>query len=119
MRQQGFGNTLANGIFGNAGNNLIDGGVGADTMSGGAGDDAYFVDDIGDAVVENALEGNDTVFTLVNFGLGANVETLVLQGGADLQGFGNNLANTLFGNGGNNLLDGGIGGRCYERWARQ
>ena len=107
--QQGFGNTLANGIFGNAGNNLIDGGVGADTMSGGAGDDAYFVDDIGDAVVENALEGNDTVFTLVNLGLGANVETLVLQGGADLQGFGNNLANTLFGNGGNNLLDGGIG----------
>ena len=95
--------------FGNAGNNLIDGGVGADTMSGGAGDDAYFVDDIGDAVVENALEGNDTVFTSVNLGLGANVETLVLQGGADLQGFGNNLANTLFGNAGNNLLDGGIG----------
>ena len=40
------------------------------------------------------LEGNDTVFTSVNLGLGANVETLVLQGGADLQGFGNDSGQT-------------------------
>ena len=41
--------------------------------------------------------------------LSANVENLVLQGGADLQGFGNGLANAIFGNAGNNLLDGGAG----------
>ena len=35
-----------------------------------------------------------------------NVETLVLQGNADLQGYGNSQANTLFGNTGSNLLDG-------------
>ena len=40
-------------------------------------------------VIENAGQGNDTVFASVNYALTANVETLVLQGGADLQGFGN------------------------------
>ena len=106
---QGFGNGLANSLFGNTGNNLLDGGAGADAMTGGAGNDTYFVDNAGDAVLENPGEGNDAVFASINYGLTANVETLVLQGAADLQGFGNNLANTLFGNSGNNLLDGGTG----------
>src|SRR5262245_50149426 len=104
---QGFGNGLVNTINGNSGNNLIDGGAGADLMIGGAGNDTFFVENIGDAVTENASEGNDTVFASVNFTLPANVETLVLQGGADLQGFGNGLVNVIFGNAGNNLIDGG------------
>src|SRR5262249_4182940 len=33
-------------------------------------------------------------------------ENLILQGGANLQGYGNDLVNTLVGNAGNNLLDG-------------
>jgi Ca2+-binding RTX toxin-like protein len=37
------------------------------------------------------------------------VETLVLQGSADLQGYGNDLTNVIYGNTGNNLLDGGAG----------
>ena len=41
--------------------------------------------------------------------LPANVETLVLQGSADLQGYGNDLPNKLLGNSGNNLLDGRAG----------
>jgi trimeric autotransporter adhesin len=103
---QGYGNGLVNAIFGNSGNNLIDGGAAADTMTGGVGNDTYFVDNAGDAVVENAGQGNDAVFASVNYGLSTNVETLVLQGSADLQGYGNGLVNVIYGNTGNNLLNG-------------
>src|SRR5262249_42548137 len=106
---QGFGNDLSNAILGNTGNNLIDGGTGGDAMTGGLGDDVYFVDNAGDIVIESAGQGNDVVFASINYVLAANVETLVLQGGADLQGFGNALANSIFGNTGNNLIDGGAG----------
>jgi Ca2+-binding RTX toxin-like protein len=107
---QGYGNDLANVLVGNSGNNLLDGDVGADVMIGGAGNDVYFVDSAGgDAVIENVGEGNDAVFSSAHYRLSANVETLVLQGSADLQGYGNELANRLYGNSGSNLLDGGAG----------
>jgi len=103
---QGYGNSLANVLFGNAGGNLLDGRAGADYMAGGAGNDIYFVDDAGDMVVENAGEGNDAIFSTVHLALPANVEILVLQGSADLQGYGNGDVNLLYGNAGSNLLDG-------------
>jgi Ca2+-binding RTX toxin-like protein len=104
---QAYGNDLGNALYGNAGSNLLDGGMGADTMVGGIGNDVYFVDDAGDSVIEQVGEGSDAIFSLVDFALPANVETLVLQGGANLHAYGNGLANTLYGNGGNNVLDGG------------
>jgi Ca2+-binding RTX toxin-like protein len=106
---QGYGNGLNNAIYGNAGNNILDGGAGADGMIGGAGNDVYYVDNAADGVVENVGEGNDAVFATAHFALSANVETLVLQGSANLQGYGNDLANTLYGNSGNNILNGGTG----------
>lgn len=48
----GIGNALNNILIGNAGANQLDGGLGARTMTGGAGDDRYYVDNIGDVVVE-------------------------------------------------------------------
>src|SRR5262245_55072642 len=95
---QGYGNDLVNTLIGNTGNNLLDGRGGADAMTGGAGNDTYFVDNAGDTVTENAAEGDDRVFSTVHFALSANVETLVLQGNADLQGYGNDLANPPMGN---------------------
>ena len=74
------------------------------------GHDVYFVDNIGDGIVENVGEGNhDVVFATANFQLSANVEYLVLQGNANLQGSGNSLANVIYGNTGNNILDGAAG----------
>src|SRR5262249_21173810 len=102
---QGFGNSVPNSLIGNSGNNLLDVGAAAEFMSGQAGNDTYFGDNSGDAITESANEGNDTVFASVNFPLPANVENLILTGTADLQGFGNGLANVIYGNTGNNLID--------------
>ena len=46
------------------------------------------------------------MFSTAHLVLPANVEILVLQGSADLQGYGNGDANKLYGNAGSNLLDG-------------
>jgi Ca2+-binding RTX toxin-like protein len=99
----------------------IDGGNGADqfigfraeadglTLSGGAGDDLYRIDDATVAIVENAGEGFDQVRTKINYTLGNNIERLTLVGTANVDGTGNDLANTLGGNSGNNVLTGGLG----------
>lgn len=58
-------------------------------------------------MVENANEGTDTVYSWINYTLGANVENLTLLGGAT--GVGNTLNNVINGNGNNNSLDGGAG----------
>ena len=108
------GNTL-NGLEGNdtliggAGNDTLDGGIGADSMAGAAGNDTYVVDNIGDVVTENVGNGADTVQSSISYALTDNVENLVLNGTANLNGTGNALDNSLTGNSGNNVLDGGAG----------
>lgn len=39
-------------LVGNGGNDVFDGGTGADSMAGGAGNDTYYVDSVGDTVIE-------------------------------------------------------------------
>src|SRR5262245_143740 len=99
-------NGTNNSLHGDAGNDSLSAAGGANQLYGGTGNDGYSIDNAGDAVIENASEGSDTVYATVHFQLPANVENLVLQGGADLQGYGNGDANTITGNGGSNLLDG-------------
>ena len=113
----GTGNALANGITGNAldnrliglgGNDTLNGGGGADLMTGGAGNDSYYVDNIGDRIVELAGEGTDSVSASVDYSLSAEVENLTLTGSA-LRGTGNDRANAITGNAANNELQGGGG----------
>ncbi|MDR6393806.1 calcium-binding protein [Herbaspirillum seropedicae] len=75
----GTGNFLDNRLTGNSQDNILDGLAGADTMMGGQGNDRYFVDNVGDQVVEEAGEGIDTVYSTVSMTLGANVENLTLM----------------------------------------
>ena len=106
----GVGNIL----IGNAGANKLDGKGGDDSMDGGAGNDTYVVDSSADQVSEKtggSTGGTDTVLSSATFALGANsnIENLSLTGTADLDGTGNELANTITGNDGKNQLDGGAG----------
>ena len=94
---------------GNDGNNLLSGGAGVDTLIGGLGNDTYIVDMAADVVTESSTLASeiDIVQSSVNYTLGANLEQLVLTGTGNINGTGNNLVNTLTGNAGNNILDGG------------
>ncbi|MGL5362223.1 MAG: hypothetical protein ACRDBH_05045 [Bosea sp. (in: a-proteobacteria)] len=115
-------------ILAKAGNDSIDGQLGADTMGGETGIDTYFVDDIGDVVMEVAEAGVfDTVWSTVTFIMPANVEIFIAQGGAAISALGNddvtlmlgnNAANVflslggndmVLGQGGNDTIEGGTG----------
>lgn len=112
----GTGNELNNTLTGNPGSNILDGGTGKDTMKGVGGDDFYFVDDIKDKVVEAGNEGNDEVYSSVSYKLGKNLESLFLFGNPEdnLSGTGNELPNWLFGDDGNNILNGGKGVDSFD-----
>lgn len=97
-------------LTGLAGADELDGGRGADSMVGGADNDTYWVDDLGDVVVEGIGEGGkDIVKASIDYTMSANVEDGVLIGTANLSLTGNGLNNVLTGNVGNNVIDGGAG----------
>jgi len=95
-------------LDGGIGNDTLTGGTGADAMTGGGGDDAYFVDNLGDTVIEADGGGMDTVSSSVTITLSSFVENLILTGAAR-SGTGNNLANTITGTAGSDTLTGGAG----------
>ncbi len=88
------------------GNDTINGGAGADHMIGGSGNDVFHVDNAGDRVIERTNGGTDTVRSSIGHTLAANVENLVLTGTGNINGVGNSRANELWGNTGNNVLNG-------------
>ena len=97
-------------ILGNDAGNRLDGRGGADRMTGGRGNDIYVVDHAGDIAREGTgADGTDAIRSSVALALGGGIETLVLTGGADVDGVGNSLANRMVGNGGANAMTGGYG----------
>jgi len=100
------GNAAANVLSGLAGSDSLNGGGGADTLIGGIGNDRYYVNEAGDTVVENPGEGNDRVYSQIDYTLPANVENLTLTGSAGINGTGNTLDNQITGNKAANVLSG-------------
>ncbi|MBT9316236.1 M10 family metallopeptidase C-terminal domain-containing protein [Leptothoe spongobia] len=90
------------------GNDILNGGLGIDHMFGGEGNDAYYVDHLDDVVIESVGNGHDGVISSVNYTLGAHLEDLRITGTV-IQGWGNNLNNTIFGNSENNSIKGVAG----------
>ena len=125
------GNALDNFLYGNGGKDKLDGKGGADYMEGGDGSDTYYVDNVGDVVVETnanaSTGGKDTVnisYAGAVYVLGDNVENGNLTGSGAQELYGNDGANTLtskgnansvfsahnlIGYGGNDTLKGGSG----------
>ena len=105
-------------LNGNNGIDTLNGGAGADTMNGGDGNDTYFVDNVGDVIlntltfnpslgeVNDSLGGVDTVNSSVSYTLGASLENLNLTGAAAINGTGNAKNNVINGNGASNILSG-------------
>ena len=102
-------------LTGGSANDILNGGGGSDKLIGGVGNDTYYVT-TGDLVTEAAGGGNDRVAVQSDFVLssGQEIELLTTTDSTALRSIditGNELAQTIVGNEGNNWLhDGGVGG---------
>ncbi|MGI9211468.1 MAG: Calx-beta domain-containing protein, partial [Methylococcaceae bacterium] len=97
-------------LDGGSGADTLDGGAGGDTLTGGEGDDVFYIDNLGDLIVEPTREtGIDRVLSSISYTLPEGIEYLQLLGAAALDGIGNSLNNQLTGNDAANFLDGGAG----------
>jgi Ca2+-binding RTX toxin-like protein len=115
-----FGDAGADTITGSGGDDVIDGGAGADSLVGGIGADTYIIDNTGDLITEASSGGYDIAVATANYTLPANVEQLVVQGGATagtgsatanyLYGGNSGLSLTLNGGGGDDILFAGLAG---------
>jgi len=124
-------------LVGGYGNDTLDGGTGADAMDGGHGNDTYYVDDVGDIIVEaSAIGDTDIVYVLNDYYdagfayleqihysgngsatiLGSDSNNyLGTSGGADwLEGKGGN--DFLFSGAGDDHLEGGDGNDELDGW---
>jgi Ca2+-binding RTX toxin-like protein len=96
-------------LDGGSGHDSLDGGTGNDRMVGGAGNDMYWVDSVGDQVIEGAGEGTDQVNSLISYTLGADMENLTLLETVAIDGTGNAGDNVIIGNSARNIITGGAG----------
>jgi ELWxxDGT repeat protein len=106
-----IGNTGNDTLNGGAGNDTLNGNAGSDTMVGGTGNDTYTVDNAADVVTEAAGEGTDTINASVSYTLaaGSEVERLAATVTTAVTFTGNEFANNLVGNNGDDTLSGGLG----------
>ena len=117
------GNGRANFLFGNSGNNTLNGAGGADFMAGGGGNDTYFVDNVGDCVVENAdggqrhgvVDGHHTSCRTTSRSWRCRARPTSTPPATDRDNFlfGNSGNNTLNGAGGADFMAGGGGDDTY------
>ncbi len=104
-----LGNEFSNTLVGNDGANKLDGKGGHDFMTGGKGNDIYYVDHWQDEALEAAGGGYDTVYASADHCFVDGQEIEVLRGNAGNKGLhlmGNELAQKIIGNTGNDIIHG-------------
>ncbi|MEQ1954479.1 cadherin-like domain-containing protein, partial [Mesorhizobium yinganensis] len=116
------GNEFAQTLIGNAGDNILNGKGGADTMRGLDGNDIYYVDNVGDVIVEADGQGSDIVAVTTSYTLAAGVSvermnTTSQSGTYAINLTGNEFAQTLIGNNGDNILNGKGGADTMRGYA--
>jgi Ca2+-binding RTX toxin-like protein len=103
-----FTHQLNNMIHTGAGNDTINSGLGRDTVISGRGDDHIVVNTASLVIIELPNEGNDTIFSSINYNLAGltQIDNLTLTGTLDINGIGNRKDNIITGNSGQNVLTG-------------
>jgi Ca2+-binding RTX toxin-like protein len=101
------GNSLNNRLVGNSGDNLLAGGLGRDTLEGGLGDDVYVLTDTLDTIIDTG--GTDTIRSILDIVLQADIENAELTGIGDTVAIGNAADNLIRGNSSDNILEGLLG----------
>lgn len=101
----GLGQDTLRGLIGK---DTLDGGQDADYLVGGFGSDTYYIDDIGDQIVESLhWDGVDHIYSSIDYEIGqAQIENVTLTGSANISAIGNGLNNIIFGNTGDNIRNG-------------
>ena len=106
----GTGNAVHNYLRGTTGDNILDGAGGLDWFEGLTGNDTYYLDTLGEEIIELAGEGTDwTYVSFSNYVLDDNVENGSVFTNAGIRLNGNVLDNDLYGAGGSDKLVGGGG----------
>ncbi|MFC0482337.1 beta strand repeat-containing protein, partial [Gellertiella hungarica] len=84
--------------------------TGIETVEGSSGNDTFILGDVDvSRMTISGKEGTDTINTARTYTLVADFENLILTGTGDIDGTGNDGANSITGNGGDNTLR-GMGG---------
>ena len=113
------GNAQSNLLWGNDGDNILDGGAGADEMYGGAGNDDYYIDNVGDRVVEGLEGGTDSVVSTIalttaiwgveNYTFNTSAAVHFTTGDDDNRIIGGTGADVITSGGGNDAIEGNAG----------
>src|SRR6185369_17072101 len=89
---------------------VLDGGAGSDIMTGYDGNDTYYIDNIGDQVIEAAGQGNDTVISTIALTTEiANVENYTFTTSTALNFTADAGSNVIAGGSGNDTIQGNGG----------
>jgi Ca2+-binding RTX toxin-like protein len=102
-------------LLGGLGNDTLIGGLGSDSLVGGVGNDVYYLNAVGDFIVEQVGDGaRDTAFTSISYslGYGAQIEVLAASNSGSTLGLaltGNEFNNQVLATAGDDTLNGATG----------